>query len=335
MKSRFVLTLAALAVASPAFASDRGLQKSFHTPGERNIPSVGVFANRPSGEAVHTFPSFTEVVAQTSTTTLTPVFRPLPGAPAGVYTSFSVTMDWGNSVNDAWSNEAIWAMTDAASIAPGTTFYADPGTSPDSAGNSLPRPLTWNGFMDEPYTGGDPLTFVMAQTFGPSSATWSNVSITIGDDLPVAPGAVQTFLGDGNVGADVVAGDILWYAFDYSGVGEVYLSTLGTAIEDDTFPNDTEMGLYSATGALIASNDDIDFASDIFESELFFGEGELPAGTYYLATGAWGLTFGPAFGVTQSAVSASGFVNVTGLVIPEPATLGLLAGVTLLGLRRR
>lgn len=60
-------------------------------------------------------------------------------------------------------------------------------------------------------------------------------------------------------------------------------------------PNDTEIGLYSDTGELIATNDDEDVTAGRLTSLLEFGRRHLslPAGTYYLAVGGHEMGFLP------------------------------------------
>jgi len=62
--------------------------------------------------------------------------------------------------------------------------------------------------------------------------------------------------------------------------------------------NDTEIALYDGTGNVIQENDDADPPDR--KSELVFGNGQLPAGTYFLAVGAFNSTFDPNFLVTST-----------------------------------
>ena len=91
--------------------------------------------------------------------------------------------------------------------------------------------------------------------------------------------------------------------------GSFVMDTLGSTLTDAGFgENDTEIALYDENGALIATNDDF---NSLRESRLVFGdapnsEGDLPAGNYYLALGAWDTTFDTTgFGVS-SVSSATG-----------------------------
>ncbi len=301
----------------------------------RVIPDASWNAPRNMGLS-HTFPSFNQLVDnQAGIAGLDPESAPLNGAPAGVYTGFSVSVQWSPIAGDAWSNEAIWALTDTGDLNTVSTFYADPGAAPNSAGNGNPVTLTWNGFMDQPYTSGNPLFMLMGQTFSGSSANWNNVSVTINDNVPVAPPSQSTVVG-GSINSTLSAGEIKWYSFNYSGTGALDLNTTGSALSDPnaSFPNDSEIGLYASNGALIDFNDDIDFNGGNFLSRLTFADGELPAGTYYLCVGGFNMEFGSAFDVTSTSGMAGSLV-VNGLSIPEPASLGMLAMVGVFTGRRR
>lgn len=319
-------------VAGSALAARPVDTKVNTNPRPRVIPQAN-WAVNPGAEATHTFPTFSQVVDNDGGITgLDPEEVSLTGAPAGVYTGFSVSVQWSNILpapNDAFSNEAIWAFTEAP-FASATTFYADPGTAPNSAANSNPVTLNWSGFMDVPYTGGTPLFFLMAQTFSGSSANWDNVSVSINNNAPVAPPSIDTVVG-GSVAGSLAAGEVKWYNFFYSGTGALDLNTLGSTLGPD---NDTEIGLYSAGGVLIDTNDDIDFSGGNFLSRLTFADGELPAGQYYLALGGFNTTFGSAFAVTSTSGETGDFV-LNGVSVPEPASMAGIALGMMLARRRR
>ena len=81
--------------------------------------------------------------------------------------------------------------------------------------------------------------------------------------------------------------------------GVISLDTGGSAVED------TEIGLYDASGALLATNDDSEL--DV-QSVL---SGEIPAGTYYLAAGEYDTVFGlEGFDVVAPQGSAAITVNL-------------------------
>ncbi len=325
--------LSVLAFGSVASAS-RDTAKSLSG---RNLSHPGAWAT--GRELVHTFPTFNQVVYNEPIAGLAEESLELTGMPAGTYTSYQVTMDWGGSVNEAWSSEALWALSDASTIDTTSVFYADPGSSLDSFNDPLPASLAWTGYFDTPYTvpTSGSLYFLMAQQFNDSGATWSNVSITLDDALVTPPVAVQAYLDNNrSTSAPISAAQVLWYVFDYSGTGDINLSTAGSTLTASSFgsANDTEMALYDSVGSMIETNDDTDFAADILTSNLSFASGELPAGTYYVAVSGFNGTFANAFGVSSNSIS-TGTIVLNGLYVPEPTSLALMGiGCTLIRRRR-
>lgn len=241
--------------------------------------------------------------------------------PAGSYTSFSVSVDWVAGTGNPWSNEAIFALT-SADFTGGVgspTFYADPGAAPNSLSSGASVTLNWTGFLDAVYSGGDSLWFNTLQTFTGSNATWNNVTISLGNDLPVAPSSID-------LGVLGVAGE-----FD--------IDTFGSDF-------DTELGLYGALGNLIANNDDaVGLQSQVIET--------LAEGTYYIAVGGFNSIFAGGFGATGGNAAGNLVLNVNGdqvasgattggqiqwysfQVVPTPASASLLAFGGLLAARRR
>ena len=287
-----------------------------------------------SALAAFTFPAFTVNVSNTSAAGLEPTFTSLTGAPAGSYNAYSVSVDWGGSINDAWSNEAIFALIDSTDLVNGV-FYADPGVSSVSAGNPTPRTLTWSGLLDVPYSGGDPLVFAAAQTFAPSGATWSNITVTL-DTVTILS---TSFSGD-------TTGDPTWTRpfADFSGlsglgVGVTYevipffVDTPGSYAIEETQAFDGFMYLYEDSFDPLAplvngvvGNDD--GAGGIGTSDFI---ATLTPGTqYYLVTTG----FEPGEEGTYSGTITGPGVATLGL-IPEPSSLSLVAAAGLMTLRRR
>jgi hypothetical protein len=238
----------------------------------------------------------------------------------GSYNFVEVSLDWVVGGGNPWSVEAIFALTsDDFSGGVGTpTFYSDPGTSPDALNSGDPVTLTWSTFLDVDYNGGDSLWFNTLQTFSGSDATWNNVSVTLSNMGITAPTA--TDLG----------------CFD---AGDFDINT-----EFSTF--DTEMGLYDASGALLANNDDaIGLQSQILAT--------LAEGTYYIAVGGFNSGFAGAFGATGGGASGDISLQINGAtlandvhapdtiswysikVIPSPASASMLALGGLVAARRR
>jgi len=247
----------------------------------------------------------------------------LTGAPTGTnYTSYTVSLDWVPGTGDPWSVDAIWAIvSDPAPGSASSVFYADPGPSLDAQENGDPITLTWSGFFDTPYIGGDPAYFWFAENFDGSTATWNNVSITLDTTVPTPPDA--TAIGNPGTVTTTLAEpeEVSWFTLEYLG-GALTIDTLGSNLGPD---NDTEIGLYDVTGALIGTNDDIDFAEGNLLSQLNFAPGELTAGTYYIAVGSFNTTFGNAFNVTSNGENVGTIklnVNIPAVTtVPEPGTM--------------
>ena len=125
------------------------------------------------------------------------------------------------------------------------------------------------------------------------------------------------------------------------------VGVVGDLIDINTFTstNDTELGLFSASGDLLGANDD---TQGLLSQLVFEATSE---GTYYIASGNYNSFFSPGFGAsgptgnpvttTVNGVSASFVVGGTGAfwtsfdVVPEPSSLSLVAFAGLALLRRR
>ena len=251
--------------------------------------------------------------------------------PAGTYTSYSFTTDWSAGIGDPWSIEAIWAVTDGPAGDPNTTFYEDPGPSPDGQTNGDSVTLNWDGFFDIPVTSSGTAGeyfLLTLQTFPGSSATWANTTFTLGfDELQPPPSTMAMLDSDGSIESTLDAGEVEFYEFDYNGTDDFVISTAGSGLQPD---NDTELGLYDESGTLVLTNDD----SGTFLSALVVNGGDIDAGTYYLAVGGFNTTFGPEFGAVSSSTN-TGPITITGLSVPEPTSLALLGLGGLAALRRR
>lgn len=316
----------------------------------RILVAAGVLALTTAAFGQYTFPSFN----QTVTSTAGSVALPVGPVPAGLYTSYSVSLDWSAIAGFPWSNEAIWALTNDPIGPPlPSVFYADPGPSPNGASNDNPVTLNWNGFLDVPYQGGDPLHFAFLQTFGGSSAQWNNISITLGFDTIAPPAAID--LGNIGPGMTMVTGQlnpgqVIWYKFTVPAIRDAFgeylvIDTFGSTLTGGTFGsgNDSELGVYRSTGSLVATNDDCDFPSDLLSCINFGADqflpplpsGDLTAGTYYIALGGFNTTYGPAFNATSTSPVNGQYKLTLTTNVPEPTTMGLLALAGLAGLRRR
>ncbi|HEY7089573.1 MAG TPA: choice-of-anchor E domain-containing protein [Tepidisphaeraceae bacterium] len=129
-----------------------------------------------------------------------------------------------------------------------------------------------------------------------------------------------------------------WYQFDYAG-GALTIDTLGTRLFDEFGfeQDDTEMALYSSTGARLQQNDDIDTAGGNFLSRLSFTNGSLAPGRYFLAVGAFNSTFNATnFGASSSSgLTGTYQVNLNGTPVPEPTTAMLATALLAAVCRRR
>lgn len=156
---------------------------------------------------------------------------------------------------------------------------------------------------------------------------------------------------------------IQWFRFTYDGTAgtsfflDIDTTTVGMAGSSPNLP-DTEIGLYSNSGTLLASDDD-DGAGRL--SALTFGQtapsrsytlgsltpmnaadgrdGALAAGTYWLAVGQFSVIFGSSnWLVVSSAVAPADPFDLnfrTSTPVPEPMTMTVLALGAVAALRRR
>ena len=102
---------------------------------------------------------------------------------------------------------------------------------------------------------------------------------------------------------------VAYYDLTYDGQSELTIDTLGSDI-------DTAIGLYSATGSLIAINDDVNTNG---ESQLILEN--LVGGNYILAIGLSGTTFGDGFDV-DSISMLPGEATIRVRTKPTPILLG-------------
>lgn len=159
-----------------------------------------------------------------------------------------------------------------------------------------------------------------------------------------------TLTSDTTVTAPLAAGEIVWYTFAIGDEDYFDINTNDSVLDPSS---DTEIGLYDATGLLVATDDDdgIGTASTLTfnaGSGLELGDpfnlggnglaegedGPLGAGTYYLAVSGFNTEFGADnFDVTTTH-TRSGTLEVD-FYVPEPASLVVLALGAVVALRRR
>ncbi|MFC0604523.1 T9SS type A sorting domain-containing protein [Winogradskyella pulchriflava] len=113
------------------------------------------------------------------------------GVPAGMYSTFSVSVDWAEDAGNPFSSEADLTMTTTAG-----SVLIDPATT-GSAGSANPTTMTFDGTFTADY---DPTTdgfmdIVLNQSWSGSSANWSNIVVTIVPALTCTPPAGTVVLG--------------------------------------------------------------------------------------------------------------------------------------------
>jgi hypothetical protein len=167
-------------------------------------------------------------------------------------------------------------------------------------------------------------------------ATWDNISITLDDEVPAPPPPAGSIdLGSIALGANrtetstIAAGEIRWYRLDIpaplTAAARTYLDldTLGSSV------GDTEIALYSTTGAKVVEDDD---GAGTLKSLLSFGygsrvpdanigqDGNLAAGTYYLAVAEFNAAFASDFNATSSGANGGDLtLNIaSGTYVPPP-----------------
>lgn len=191
--------------------------------------------------------------------------------PAGLYGSANVTVSWGNSVDDAYSIEAVAAFNGGSQVT----------ASSGSGFSATPTTLTWTGLslggIYNPSVDGT-LNFNMRQTWVPSAADWSNVLITLVSFVqPPLPNCIDL----GSIASGVA----------------VNFNT-----ESTTGVTDTEVGVYNQYGQLLGSDDDSG-TGNLSSLNL----ANLPDGTYYIAVGSYNTSFSGAFGVTSNGTETGTF----------------------------
>lgn len=255
------------------------------------------------------------------------------------YTGLSITTVgtppndvWGQDVSAGFIGRAEYA-DDVISVAP---FPTSTTAGTNTASNSFD--ITGAGFY-VPSNGQLPL--ITFSQFNGSATPEGTINagtytITIDDssfEPPItAPSATPVVVG-GSLTTSLGVDEVKFYSFTHTG-GAFSVNTTGSnLIEPDGDTNDTELGLYDSAGALVASNDDIDFDNDNFLSEITLAS--LPAGNYYLAAGGYNTTFGGGFAATSTS-DMVGTLQINGIsVVPEPTTLAALAGLSATLIRRR
>ncbi len=164
------------------------------------------------------------------------------------------------------------------------------------------------------------------------------------------PAAIDlgTLTADTSVSGYLNPGEVVWYMFTIGTVDYIDITT-----NDSMGVTDSELGLYSDLGDLIATDDDDGIG---LLSTLSFGtgsgltlgdswnlggdgiangeDGPLGPGTYYLAFGGYNTTYNATNWDVTSTSNQTGDYTIT-FYVPEPSAIALLGFAGLLALRRR
>jgi hypothetical protein len=186
-------------------------------------------------------------------------------------------------------------------------------------------------------------------------ASWDTITITLDDEVPPPPPppAAEDL---GNVSATpstsisdtttLAAGEIKWYKITVTEAinasSFLDIDTLGSTFSD------TEVGVYTATGALVTSDDDdgpgfltmVSFGAGGSAANGGIGQdGSLAAGVYYVAVGEFNMTFGgTGWGVTAAGAGTGDAVlniNAAATTPPTPPTVDEDLGALPLGTTSR
>jgi hypothetical protein len=317
-----------------------------HRTSAATVMAVGLLATGlallPSAQAAsYTFPSFNQIVDNSDADPgLDPEVMQLSGAPAAqVYNAYTVSVDWSEISGEPYSIEAYWAFADTNDINTANTFYADPGSSLNSASDGFARTLHWGGYLDTNYTGGIPLYMHMAQDYPGSAANWNNVSVTLLQSVRYTTAfsgettsAAKWQRPSGKTSLSSIGTDVPYGAVPF------YVDTTSTYLIDALFAN--------ADGVLLVYEDSFDpsnqlskiinYVDDQYADTPELAVMDLIAGKQYyiVMTGYENLDFGPFSGTITSGDPTAPGQAFIGLV-PEPASLLLvLASVGIFARRR-
>jgi hypothetical protein len=315
-----------------------------------------------TASAAFIFPAITPAPTNVNRTYQATNLLALPGVgtiPDATYTKGTITLNWtttgettpATSSSNAWSSEARATLSSTAGSGTATSSTSLPTYGSGNvvyAGTSLLTPtggtssavnsaLTFTFTLANPYvvSGGvaPPLFVNFRQAFTPFSTqviTYNNTVVTL--DTASAPTATAFGAVPGTASAARASTQVLWWTVVIPTAGTYVFDTLGSTLTASTFGdlNDTELGLYSSTGTLLANNDD---DGSLNTSKITQA---LTPGTYYVAASAYDTTFAGSWGVT-SVGTQTGAIKLNIAPLPEPASLAAvgIAGLMTLARRRR
>ncbi len=216
-----------------------------------------------------------------------------------------------------------------------------------SVGGFGPAPINVSGSGFVGPQGMDPAglwSFEFFESFddgNDADANWDNLTLTLTDEL-TPPGFNPIPLGNLAAGTNsysnpLAAGQVQWYELTIPAIGGTDFLNISTDANFAPSSADTELGLYDSAGNFIATDDD---DGPGLLSLLAHGnggaDGDLAAGTYYIAAGGFNTTFGLTnFGATSSSSRAGKLTLIIDSNVPEPTSMALLALGAVAALRRR
>lgn len=248
-----------------------------------------------------------------------------------------------------WRNEFVYSFTASAlgrfeltlnSQSADTDFFLLSGLGIGNDGSkNFATDTIGNQFLDGalPATGGFGL-LVPGQTYYLSVETWGGTDAAPTGDVSSMYNIDLNLVTEGGGTAPSAFIDLGAIANEFEAIN---VNTNGSSI-------DTEIGIWTSTGLLIANDDD---GGNGTQSLIDFAGG-LPAGDYYVALGEFNTTFADGFSASGGDASGDWVIDANGstsggtlgtgeiqflrfTVVPTPGAVGLLGLAGLAGVRRR
>src|SRR5690554_3194538 len=195
--------------------------------------------------------------------------------PAGLYDSFSVSVDW-ESTNNAWASEADLTINTS-----GGSVTIDPPTT-GSANSGAATTLTFSGSLTSLY---DPsvdglLTLDLNQSYPSSDANWSNIVVTL-FEAPTCPSPTALLA----TGLSEITADIVWTAGGSETAWNISWGTPGYTPGDGNEINTVTVtsASYQITGLTANTDYDIYIQADCGGGDQSAWSGPLSIYTGYCA----------------------------------------------------
>src|SRR5690625_4235953 len=187
--------------------------------------------------------------------------------PAGLYDSFSVSVDWV-STNNAWASEADLTINTS-----GGSVTIDPPTT-GSASSGAATTLTFSGSLTSLY---DPsvdglLTLDLNQSYSSSDADWSNIVVTL-FEAPTCPSPTDLL----STGFTETTADIAWTAGGSESAWNISWGAPGytPGDTDEIGASSPTTNSYQITGLTANTSYDIYVQADCGPGDQSFWEGSL------------------------------------------------------------